>query len=371
MTDAVVSIRDIHKKYGGLGRRVHALRGVTMDVPRGSIFGLLGPNGAGKSTLVKILITAVKRSGGSGTVLGQPIGKKEALAKVGYLPEHHNLPKHLTGRQVIEFFGAMARMPKADRRRRADELLDLVHMRDWHNKKVGGYSKGMRQRIGIAQALVADPDLVILDEPTDGVDPSGRRDIRLMLQQMRDEGRTVFINSHLLGELEQVCDAVAIMHKGQVVSMGSIEQLTDGMLRYEIEIDAGGKSEGEGELEAAAGTFLRALPEALVKGKSERPPPTAGLAPPTDEGLAKRVGLRGELATGESVEVHGNRLWIGTTDATTIQPVLDAIRAKGGVIKEVRTHRPSLEDLFMQAVEHDDSPGAARRTKAPRGEVSP
>lgn len=353
MSDAVVSVRNIEKRYGGLfGKKVHALRGVSMDVPRGSVFGLLGPNGAGKSTLVKILITAVKRSGGTGTLLGQPIGKKDALTRVGYLPEHHNLPKHLTGRQVIEFFGAMGKMPRAERRERADELLDLVKMREWHNKKVGGYSKGMRQRIGIAQALVANPDLVILDEPTDGVDPTGRRDIRNVLQQMRDEGRTVFINSHLLGELEMVCDAVGIMHKGQVVSMGSIEQLTVGKLRYEIEV--------AGERDAAGAMFNLALPEALGKGQSALPPPTKGLAPPTSDGLAKRVGMVGELSTGESLEVQGNRLWIGTTEASVIQPVLDAIRAKGGVIKEVRTHRPSLEDLFMEAVADDDTPGAAQ-----------
>ena len=328
MTDAVVSIKDIHKKYGGFGRKVHALRGVSMDVPRGSIFGLLGPNGAGKSTLVKILITAVKRSSGTGTVLGHPIGQKDALAKVGYLPEHHNLPKHLTGRQVIEFFGAMAMMPKANRRSRADALLDLVRMRDWHDKKVGGYSKGMRQRIGIAQALVADPDLVILDEPTDGVDPSGRRDIRLVLQQMRDEGRTVFINSHLLGELEQVCDAVAIMHKGQVVSMGTIAELTEGMLRYEIQVD-------------------RPEPLTLVESLIEKP---------------------GKLSSGESISAETNRLLVGTTEASAIQPVLDAIRANGAMITEVRTHRPSLEDLFMRAVEDDDSPGAARSSSNGRND---
>ncbi len=323
MSEAVVSVRDIQKRYGGLGRKVHALRGVSMDVPKGSIFGLLGPNGAGKSTLVKILITAVKRSGGEGTLLGKPIGRKDVLARVGYLPEHHNMPKHLTGRQVIEFFGAMTRMPRADRKRRANELLELVRMSDWHNKKVGGYSKGMRQRIGIAQALVADPDLVILDEPTDGVDPVGRRDIRLVLQQMRDEGRTVFINSHLLGELEMVCDTVAIMHKGEVVSMGSIDSLTEGMLRYEIEVD-------------------KAEPMSLVRSV---------------------LNEKGTLPSGESVEANANRLWIGTTDAAAIQPVLDAIRTKGGIIKEVRTHRPSLEDLFMQAVADDDSPGAAQQAK--------
>ena len=332
MSDMVVSVQNLEKRYGGMGRKVHALRGVTMDVPRGSIFGLLGPNGAGKSTLVKILITAVKRSGGGGTVLGRPIGNKDALRKVGYLPEHHNLPKHLTGRQVIEFFGAMSNMPRAERKRRADELLDLVKMRDWHKKKVGGYSKGMRQRIGIAQALVSDPDLVILDEPTDGVDPAGRRDIRVMLQRMRDDGRTVFINSHLLGELELVCDTVAIMHKGNVVSMGTIEQLTRGMQRYEVEVD-------------------RPDPMSLVETIVQR-------APRANEGDAPtRTRV---LATGEAIEARENRLFVGTTDAQAIQPVLDAIRAKGGVIKEVRTHRPSLEDLFMQAVEQDDSPGAAR-----------
>ncbi|MEO1009133.1 MAG: ABC transporter ATP-binding protein [Planctomycetota bacterium] len=356
MSDAVVQLQDLRKRYG---RRVHALRGVTMDVPRGSIFGLLGPNGAGKSTLVKILITAVKRSGGSGRLLGEPLGRKAALTRVGYLPEHHNLPKHLTGQQVLEFFGAMAKMPRADRRRRADELLDLVNMRAWHKKKVGGYSKGMRQRIGLAQALVSDPELVILDEPTDGVDPVGRRDIRNMLMRMRDEGRTVFINSHLLGELEMVCDRVAIMHKGQVVSMGTIEELTEGMHRYEIELDAAPELAGD--------AFARALPDLARGGGNDAPSPTAGLAPPTTSPLARRVGLRGELATGEPVEVHGSRLWIGTTEAGVIQPVLDAIRAKGGVIREVRKHRPSLEDLFLQAVERDDSPGAARAAAGTNG----
>jgi len=320
MSEAAVSVRALRKTYGRLGGKVHALRGVTMDVPRGSIFGLLGPNGAGKSTLVKILITAVRRSGGGGSLLGEPIGRKAVLRRVGYLPEHHNLPGHLTGRQVVEFFGALGMLPRAQRRRRANELLDLVGMRDWHNKKVGGYSKGMRQRIGIAQALVADPELVILDEPTDGVDPVGRRDIRQILQRMRDEGRTVFINSHLLGELEMVCDAVGIMHKGRVVSMGTIESLTEGTLRYEVQTD-------------------HAQPMPLVAGV---------------------LNEKGTLVGGESVEAHGNRLWIGTTDAGAIQPVLDAIRAGGGVIREVRTHRPSLEDLFMRAVADDDSTGGVR-----------
>ncbi|GIW73898.1 MAG: hypothetical protein KatS3mg103_0420 [Phycisphaerales bacterium] len=181
----------------------------------------------------------------------------------------------------------------------------------------------MRQRIGIAQALVNDPQLVILDEPTDGVDPAGRRDIRAMLQVMRDQGRTVFINSHLLGELELVCDAVAIMHQGQVVSMGSLDQLTSGLRRYEIVV--------------------------------EHPQPK-GLVPAVHEAL-RRAAQADDRAP--SVAADGPTITIASQDARRVQPAIDALRASGVTITAVRLHRPSLEDLFMQAIEHDASPGAA------------
>lgn len=288
-----------------------------MKVHRGEVFGLLGPNGAGKSTLVKILMTVIRPSQCKGTVLGNPVGDKQTLMKVGYLPEHHSFPPYLTGTQLIEFFGAMNNMKRADRQRRAGELLDLVGMQGWGKKKLKSYSKGMRQRIGIAQALINDPDLVLLDEPTDGVDPVGRRDIRAILDRLRDEGKTVFVNSHILSELEQVCSRVAILVQGQVASQGTIDDLTTGQERYEIELSS----------------------------------ETSSILP---------------HFAGESAEVADNVLKLLSVEPRDVQPVIDQIRAKDGVILSIRRTRPSLEDLFMQAVVDPNTgkefgPGAARK----------
>src|SRR5690606_35081249 len=171
-----------------------------------------------------------------GTMLGAPVGRRATLARVGYLPEHHNFPGYLTGAQAMDFYAAMSRAPRRQRRARAGELLDLVGMTRWAGKRVRTYSKGMRQRIGIAQALAHDPDLVLLDEPTDGVDPMGRRDIRTILQRLKGEGKTIFLNSHMLSELEMVCDRVAILAAGKVVRQGTLDELTAGQQRYEIEL---------------------------------------------------------------------------------------------------------------------------------------
>src|SRR4051812_37530272 len=186
-----IDLRDVAKRYRG---RVDALKGVDMHVRRGEIFGLLGPNGAGKSTLVKIVMTLVRPTRAAGAVLGQQVGHKPTLARIGYLPENHRFPRYLTGRQIVEFFGALSNVDPPTRRRRAAELIETVGMHDAADRKVGTYSKGMAQRIGLAQALVNDPDLVLLDEPTDGVDPVGRRDIRDVLHRLREQGKTVFIN---------------------------------------------------------------------------------------------------------------------------------------------------------------------------------
>ena len=237
MTDLAIDITGASKTYrGGLlqGKGVRALRGVDMKVHKGEVFGLLGPNGAGKSTLVKILMTVIRASACEGTVLGRAVGDKHALARVGYLPEHHRFPNYLKGWQVLDFYGAMAGVPRRDRKKRIGELLELVGMGDWAKKRIKQYSKGMRQRVGLAQALMNDPELVLLDEPTDGVDPVGRRDIRGICQRLKEEGRTVFLNSHLLSELEMVCDRVAIMVQGVIASQGTIDELTVDQRHYEI-----------------------------------------------------------------------------------------------------------------------------------------
>ena len=233
MVDLAVDLRDVAKTYR---RRVQALRGIQMQVRAGEIFGLLGANGAGKSTLVKIMMTVIRPNRAEGTILGRPIGHKETLSRVGYLPENLRFPPYLTGRQSLEFFAAMAKVDRPARKQRAAELLDLVDLTVWAKAKVGTYSKGMRQRIGLAQALMGDPDLLVLDEPTDGLDPVGRREVREVLGRLRDQGKTIFLNSHMLSEVELVCDRVAILAAGKVIRQGTLAELTAGSERFEIQL---------------------------------------------------------------------------------------------------------------------------------------
>ena len=312
--DLAIDISGVSKTYRtGFGRRqVHALCGIDLKVHRGGVFGLLGPNGAGKSTLVKILLTVIRPTTCRGTMLGKPIGDIAALAKVGYLPEHNKFPEYLTAAQVLDYYGALSGVDRATRHKRSTELLELVGIRNWADSRVKGFSKGMRQRLGIANALVGDPDLIILDEPTDGVDPVGRRDIRNILMHLRDEGKTVFLNSHLLSELEMVCDHVAILVQGLVSSQGTIDDLTLNTRRYDIEVAENG---------GAPSDLTSLLPQTL-----------SGPDGPTP------------------VEVIQNIVRVRTEDAQAIQPLIDALRGKGRVIKAVRPVRASLEDLFMQAV---------------------
>lgn len=317
-----MDLSNVAKTYKG---GVQALRGIEMRVHKGEVFGLLGPNGAGKSTLVKILMTVISPTRAEGTVLGERVGHKATLRKVGYLPEHHRFPDYLTGEQVVDFYGAMSGVPRALRRRRTAELLDLVGMKDWAKAKVRGYSKGMRQRVGIAQALVNDPELVVLDEPTDGVDPVGRRDIRAICSRLRDQGMTVFLNSHLLSELELVCDRVAILVQGRVSSQGTIDELTRHMQYYELELHPA-TPEPQATVWTPALAALRDVPQAIP---------------------------------------NGTMLRILTTDAVSVQPIVDAVRRVGGIIRTLRAVRPSLEDLFMAAVVDPTTgkslaPGAAR-----------
>jgi ABC-2 type transport system ATP-binding protein len=307
-----IDLKNVRKTFKG---KVHALRGVDMQVPLGEIFGLLGPNGAGKSTLVKIMLTVVKATSVSGSVLGEPIGRKSALRRIGYLPEKHRFPDYLTGRQAIEFAGAMTLVGRADRKKRAAELLELVGMADWADRQMGTYSKGMQQRVGLAAAMVNDPELVVLDEPTDGVDPVGRKEIRDVLVEMKRRGTSVFLNSHLLSELEMVCDRVAILVQGEVAAHGTIDELTSESRRYEIEI--------------------------------------VGAAP----AWAKDEGLRIAPGTSELETL----LVKPTADAAMVQDVLDRLRREGHTIVSVRPVRESLEDLFMRYVK-DPVTG---KTKAP------
>ncbi|RMH23907.1 MAG: ABC transporter ATP-binding protein, partial [Planctomycetota bacterium] len=288
MSELTIDIRQAEKTYRG---RVRALRGVDLRARRGEVVGLLGPNGAGKSTLVKILMTIVRPTRCEGRMLGRPIGDKRALARVGYLPEHLRFPDYLTGDQALDYLGALAGVPRPVRRRRANEAVDLVGMAPWRKKKIGGYSKGMKQRLGVAQALINDPDLIVLDEPTDGVDPVGRRDIRNVLIELKERGKTVFLNSHLLGEVEMVCDRVSILVQGSVAAQGTLDELTEGGRRYEVEVRAGGD-----------------LPGALS---------SLATLTPTDQMRAPAASRvwRGAINDGPTLEFDGRVLRVGATEA--------------------------------------------------------
>ena len=319
------------------GRRVQALRGIEMQVHPGEVFGLLGPNGAGKSTLVKIMMTVIRADRAGGTILGRPIGHRPTLGRVGYLPEHHRFPPYLTGRQALEYYAALANVDRPTRKRRAMELLEIVRMQDWADARLGTYSKGMQQRVGLAQALVNDPQLVVLDEPTDGLDPVGRREVRELLGRLRDQGKTVFLNSHLLSEVEMVCDRVAILLGGRVVRQGTIDELTAGTQHYELEL-------GVRPVDGAA-TLEHAVRAALG---CQLEPGLATLS--TDAAGSSRSVQKGSLPDGLPFELDGPMLRIASGEATAIQPVLDALRTHEVVIHAVRPVRQSLEDLFVQTV---------------------
>lgn len=214
----VIDVAGLRKRYG----RVQALSGLTMTVRPGEIFGFLGPNGAGKTTAVKLLLGLTRRTGGHGTVLGRPIGDREARRRIGYLPELFRFQPWLRAREVLDLHADLIGMPRSGRPQAFDGVLELVGLAERGGTAVGGFSKGMQQRLGIGVALVGDPALVILDEPTSALDPIGRMDVRGILRSARDRGAAVLLNSHLLTEVEQVCDRLAIVDRGMVIAEGSL-----------------------------------------------------------------------------------------------------------------------------------------------------
>jgi len=229
----VVSTRELEKHYGPL----RALGGVSLDVERASVFGLLGQNGAGKTTLIKILLGMLAPTSGSAHLLGRPVGSVAARRDVGYLPEDHRLPEYHTGPSLLDVYGGLQGLPRQERRRRAAELLDRLGLAGREKLRIRGYSKGMKQRLGLAQALLHRPSVLFLDEPTDGVDPVGRKQIRDLLLAEGARGVTIFINSHLLGEVEQLCDRVAILRKGQLAIVGTVTEVVGAKTTWLVAFD--------------------------------------------------------------------------------------------------------------------------------------
>jgi ABC-2 type transport system ATP-binding protein len=291
-------------------RRVEALAGVSLNVVRGEIFGLLGPNGAGKTTLIKILLGLVHKTDGNAQILGRPAGNRASRRQIGYLPEQHRIPQHLNGNTALEYYGGLSNMPLSEIRRRRPELLATVGLERWGKTLVRKYSKGMMQRLGLAQALLHDPELLILDEPTDGVDPVGRAEIRELLQRLKSRGKTIFINSHLLQEIELVCDRVAILGKGRLRKMGSVDS-------------------------------IRKLtsPEAVFNLR-------------TDEASVRRI-LDGCVLDAEPLDADHVRVTVNAPDQADLDGCIDMLRRGGISIAAVARRQLTLEQAFLDLVLND------------------
>ena len=225
-----IETNDLSKTYsqGLIFRQRHvALQNVSLTVQRGEIFGLLGPNGAGKTTFLKIMLGIIRKTSGQASLLGYPAGSRQGRKLVGYLPEHLRVPAHLTGYQALEFFGNLSNVPTRIVRERRQQLLETVGLADRAKDNVKQYSKGMLQRLGLAQALLHDPELLVLDEPTDGLDPKARAEMRQIIRDLQGRGVTIFLNSHLLQEVEMICQRVAILDKGQLRYCGPVDSIGD------------------------------------------------------------------------------------------------------------------------------------------------
>lgn len=300
--DLAIRTRGLRKVFGG---KV-AVRNLTLDVPRGEVFGFLGPNGAGKSTCVKMLLGLVFPTSGQADVLGQPAGDVKARSKVGFLPEHFRFYDWLTPAELLKLHGRLYGMSQDALRERIPTLLDLVGLTTHGEKRLQDFSKGMLQRIGLAQALLNDPELIFLDEPTSGLDPFGRRMVRDVIKAQRERGATVLLNSHLLGEVEITCDRVAFIKEGEVVETRLLG----------------------GEAKEQNGVLIRAgkVTADMVKG----------LAPWTS-----------------SVQYEEGRLAFSLSSNAMLPEVVRYLVSSGADIYEVAPQRFSLEERFLQIVGSD------------------
>src|SRR5215831_3214522 len=219
-------------------REVRALQNVSLAIEPGTIFGLMGPNGAGKTTLIKIALTIAYADSGEVRLLGESIRNRSILGRVGYLPENPRFPTHLSAIQVLRLYGSLSGAPENRLTQNAMKWLERLELAQWCDMRVSKFSKGMNERLAFAQALVHEPELIFLDEPTDGLDPLGRREVRQICRELADAGKTVFINSHILAEIELICDRIALMKAGQILEQGTVAELTSSQGAYEVVVRA-------------------------------------------------------------------------------------------------------------------------------------
>ena len=302
----VVTVEDLTKSYrsGWPGRpSVHALSGLTLSIDKGEIYGFLGPNGAGKTTTIKILMGLLRSTSGKAEIFGKAAGDVQTRARIGFLPESPYFYEYLTAEEFLMFYGHLARLDRRELSSRVAQLLSLVGMTEARTRQLRKFSKGMLQRVGLAQALIHDPELVILDEPMSGLDPIGRKQIRDIILSLREQGKTVFFSSHIIPDVEMICDRVGIMMNGKLVATGRVDELV-----------------GQGQTKSV---------EIVCEGIS--PQKIAAISP-----VATRVLQRGRQAL------------FTISGADGLDDILGRVRAEGGRLISAIPQKSSLEELFVQ-----------------------
>jgi ABC-2 type transport system ATP-binding protein len=292
-------------------RRVHAVEDLTLGVDEGEIFGFVGPNGAGKTTTIKMLMGLIFPTRGKAFIFDAPIPSREAKARIGYLPEHPAYYEFLTGMEALRFFAKLARVPAAASERRCRELLELVGIADAADRQIRKYSKGMQQRLGIAQALVGDPAFVVLDEPMSGLDPIGRKEMRDVILELKRRGKTVFFSTHILPDVEALCDRVGVILGGHLRDVGRIGDLLSPRVRS-VELTA------------------------VVPAGASEPPPG-----------------------GQVIAREGDRITLAFPDEAAAEAALRALVGAGGRVVALTPHRETLEDFFVRRLQETGGAGAA------------
>jgi ABC-2 type transport system ATP-binding protein len=339
LTEWAIQTTGLRKEYGA---KV-AVADLTLAVPRGEVFGFLGPNGAGKSTAVKMLLGLVHPTGGAALVLGQPAGHTPTLARIGFLPEHFRFHEWLTATELLQLHGRLYRMDGAHLRRRIGETLEMVGLAEHAHRALSGFSKGMLQRIGLAQALLHAPELVFFDEPTSALDPFGRRLVRSVIQQVKAHGTTVFLNSHLLSEVEVTCERVAFIKDGVVLQTVGLRELAAEKVHLELRVDA---------VTPALLDHLAPLVEEwrfLEGDESAVDSPHVAQVPPEGNRAQEGGGTPGTT----------ERAWPSALELVTCETQVPIIAretlAAGAQLYTLAPRRTSLEQLFLDIVGTEDS----------------